>query len=103
MLDLVHRLDQLGARVADANRVLEQIGGRFARHVRVAVDRGAEALSAVAAKMIRIIGAAAKEADAERGARNDHRFRPTGGGISRHPLISSLMPAASVHCGSKPV
>ena len=103
MLDLVNRPDQLGSRVADADRMLEEIDQRLDRDVGVAVDRRPEALSAVLAEMIRVVGAAPEEADAERGPGHDHRLRPGGGGIRRQPLISSVIPAASVHCGAKPV
>src|SRR5580700_1559159 len=75
VLDLGQILDQLDLGIDDLRLVLEKRRQPAHADVAIFVDRGADHRTAVLAKPRRIIGAAAEQRDAKRGAADDHAGR----------------------------
>src|SRR3984893_1967264 len=72
MLDLGRLLDQLDLGINDLRPVLEERRQPAHADVAIFVDRGADYRAAVLAKPRRIVGAAAEQRDAKRGAADNH-------------------------------
>src|SRR5580693_2653333 len=87
MLDLGRVLDQLDLGINDLRLVLEERRQPAHADVAIFVDRGADHRTAVLAKPRRIIGAAAEQRDAKRGAADDHAGRSSN--------LAAKRPAAS--------
>src|SRR5580658_3684724 len=75
VLDLGQILDQLDLGINDLRLVLEERRQPAHTDVAIFVDRGADHRAAVLAKPRRVIGSAAKQRDAKRGAADDHAGR----------------------------
>src|SRR5580700_10123762 len=75
VLDLGQLLDQFDLGINDLRLVLEERRQPAHADVAIFVDRGADHRAAVLAKPRRIIGAAAEQRDAKRGAADDHTSR----------------------------
>src|SRR5580692_10068673 len=87
VLDLGCVLDQLDLGINDFRLVLEERRQPAHADVAIFVDRGADHRAAMLAKPRRIIGAAAEQRDAKRGAADDHADRSSN--------LAAKRPAAS--------
>src|SRR4051794_12251401 len=95
MLHISHIRYRFDPRVADAVSIAEYRGQPQRGDVDILVDGDAQHGATASAKVLRIVGAAAKEADPERSPGNDHHA-PTSG-VANTARTPSSRPTLGCH------